>query len=275
MKPYDDFNTLWEHEHISKALPNGVEYNLTPHYGLRDYQRKAICYLHYYDTEYKNRTYPAHLLFQMATGSGKTLVMAAAMLYFYTKGYRRFLFCSNREVIVEKTRDNLLNTASPKYLFQKEGMSINGTRVDLQEVSSFSQGGSMQNMEIVLSTVQKLHLDLKTPRENSLSEAELADEKMIILADEAHHLQAASKGKTIAQENEAWEHTINKILNANKVNYLLELTATMDLAHASLNEKYKDKLQVLKDYRKEKYSKEIYCMASGATPRFQMLQALA
>ena len=260
-----------------ESLPPGIESNLTPHYRLRDYQRKAISYLSYYDSEYKHRVRPSHLLFQMATGSGKTLVMAAAMLYFYTRGYRRFLFCSNREVIVEKTRDNLLNTASSKYLFQKRGMSISGTRVDLQEVFSFSQGSGEQNMEIVLSTVQKLHLDLRTPKENSISEEELGDKKMIILADEAHHLQAISKSKKIVSEEEAWENTINRILCANRDNYLLELTATMDLGNASLKEKYKDKLLLyypLKSYREEKYSKEIYCIASGTSPRLQILQAL-
>ena len=258
------------------SLPGDIKSNLTPHYHLRDYQRRAIGYLSYYDSGYKERRRPSHLLFQMATGSGKTLVMAAAMLYFYTRGYRRFLFCSNREVIVEKTRDNLLNPASSKYLFQKAGISISGTRVELQEVSSFSQGSSGQNMEIVLSTVQKLHLDLSSPREDSLSEEGLRDEQMIILADEAHHLQAISKSKKSAQE-EAWENTINRILDVNKENYLLELTATMDLANASLKEKYKDKLLMrypLKSYRKEGYSKEIYCITSGASPRLQILQAL-
>ena len=270
------FKSLYEAGVISiESLPRGIESNLTKHYCLRAYQRKAISYLSYYDSQYKNRRRPSHLLFQMATGSGKTLVMAATMLYFYTRGYRRFLFCSNREVIVEKTRDNLLNLNSPKYLFIEKGILIDGHHLALKESASFSQGGSGQNMEIVLSTVQKLHLDLRTPKENSLSEEELRDEKMIILADEAHHLQAISK--KVTKEEEAWESTINRILRANSENYLIELTATMDLGNERLKEKYKDKLLMhypLKSYREEKYSKEIYCMASGASPRLQILQAL-
>ena len=277
---YRELEVLCRHKSISiESFPCGIESNLTSRYYLRDYQRKAICYLSYYDSEYKNRSRPSHLLFQMATGSGKTLVMAAAMLYFYTRGYRRFLFCSNREVIIEKTRDNLLNSSSPKYLFQKAVMLINGARVELQEVSTFSKSSNEQNIEVILSTVQKLHLNLKVPKENSLSEEELSSEKMIILADEAHHLQATSKSKNqkITQEGEAWENTIKQILYANNKNYLLELTATMDLKHLGLKEKYNNKLLLhypLKSYRKEGYSKEIYCIASGASPRLQMLQAL-
>ena len=270
------FKALYQAKIIStEFLPSYIESNLTLRYQLRDYQRKAIRYLSYYDLEYECRIRPSHLLFQMATGSGKTLVMAASMLYFYTRGYRRFLFCSNREVIIAKTRDNLLNRASLKYLFQKEGISIDGHRVDLNEVSVFGRENSGDRMEIILSTVQKLHLDLCKPKENSLSEEELRDQKMVILADEAHHLQVISKSKTI--ENEAWEGTINRILSANKDNYLLELTATMDLGRTSIKEKYRDKQLLsypLKTYREEGYSKEIYCIASGASPRLQMLQAL-
>ncbi|MDA0062985.1 DEAD/DEAH box helicase family protein [Brachyspira hyodysenteriae] len=31
-------------------------------------------------------------MFNMATGSGKTLIMASLILYLYEKGYRNFLF---------------------------------------------------------------------------------------------------------------------------------------------------------------------------------------
>ena len=52
---------------------------------------------------------PLHLLFNMATGSGKTLIMAGLILYLYEKGYRNFLFFVNSTNIIEKTKDNFLN----------------------------------------------------------------------------------------------------------------------------------------------------------------------
>jgi hypothetical protein len=38
----------------------------------------------------------------MATGSGKTVMMAGLILYLYEQGYRNFLFFVNRGQIVEK-----------------------------------------------------------------------------------------------------------------------------------------------------------------------------
>ena len=53
----------------------------------------------------------------MATGSGKTLIMAANILYLYRLGYRNFIFFVNSTNIIEKTKDNFLNSLSEKYLF--------------------------------------------------------------------------------------------------------------------------------------------------------------
>ena len=77
-----------------------------------------------------------HLLFHMATGSGKTLVMAGAMLYLYEQGYRNFLFFVDSTNIVEKTRDNFLNPASDKYLFAKK-IEINGKQVEINRLYQF------------------------------------------------------------------------------------------------------------------------------------------
>src|SRR5699024_11614781 len=63
-----------------------------------------------------------HLLFHMATGSGKTLVLAATMLYLYkAHNKQNFIFFVNSDAIIKKTYDNLTNINSPKYLFNKEG----------------------------------------------------------------------------------------------------------------------------------------------------------
>ena len=76
----------------------------------------------YWKNDFDAKELKPHLLFHMATGSGKTLIMAGAMLYLYEQGYRNFLFFVDSTNIIEKTKDNFLNTASAKYLF---GQSIN------------------------------------------------------------------------------------------------------------------------------------------------------
>ena len=63
-------------------IPDHVTENLK--YNFYEWQREAFEYLLYYETEkigVKKR--PTHLMFNMATGSGKTLLMAATILYYY------------------------------------------------------------------------------------------------------------------------------------------------------------------------------------------------
>ena len=61
---------------------------------LRDYQNKALENFIYFMQI--NKKYQAlenkHLLFHMATGSGKTNIIASTILYLYEKGYRDFIF---------------------------------------------------------------------------------------------------------------------------------------------------------------------------------------
>ena len=74
------------------------------------------------------------LMFNMATGSGKTDVMASVILYFYKElNYTNFLFVSNTKAVVDKTKDNFLNTNSAKYLFAAP-INIDGERVDIKAV---------------------------------------------------------------------------------------------------------------------------------------------
>ena len=70
-------------------LPDYITKNLK--HPLRPYQQEAIGrYLHYKtDT---NRAIPEQVLYNMATGSGKTLLMAAVILEKYHQGERNFIF---------------------------------------------------------------------------------------------------------------------------------------------------------------------------------------
>ena len=80
-----------------KRCPPSVVANLNPAFKLRDYQKEALGRFCYYWEEYpeKPQGQPLHTLLHMATGSGKTLMMAGLILYLYQKGYRHFLFFVN------------------------------------------------------------------------------------------------------------------------------------------------------------------------------------
>jgi len=78
---------------LKKETPDFMAENLNSAFELREYQREAFArFFHCYNGDYENKEYPLHFLFNMATGSGKTLIMAGLILYLYNQGYRNFLF---------------------------------------------------------------------------------------------------------------------------------------------------------------------------------------
>ena len=113
------FDTLSEEGNIFRRdVPNAVTDNLAARITLRPYQNEALKRWFYYMEMHQHRPSNPHLLFHMATGSGKTVLMAALILDLYMRGYRNFLFFVNSTQIINKTKDNFLNQASPKYLFK-------------------------------------------------------------------------------------------------------------------------------------------------------------
>ena len=74
-------------------LPKYFTTSLNPIMKLRPYQKECFQYfITYWQNEFDAKELKPHLLFHMATGSGKTLIMAGAMLFLYEQGYRNFLF---------------------------------------------------------------------------------------------------------------------------------------------------------------------------------------
>ena len=56
----------------------------------------------------------------MATGAGKTMMMAALILYYFEKGYRHFLFFVNQNNIVDKTENNFTDPTHAKFFIYRE-----------------------------------------------------------------------------------------------------------------------------------------------------------
>ena len=115
---YEKIDTMKEVGVYNDELPRYVIENLNPNFELRPYQESAFCnYITYFESKLKQS--PAQTLFHMATGSGKTLIMAGLIIYLYKKGYRNFLFFVNLSNIVVKTKENFLTPSSSKYLLRK------------------------------------------------------------------------------------------------------------------------------------------------------------
>ncbi|WP_373712839.1 DEAD/DEAH box helicase family protein [Streptococcus sp.] len=252
-------------------LPDYLTKNLK--YPLRPYQQEAIGrYLHY-KTD-KNRLIPEQVLYNMATGSGKTLLMAAVILEKYQQGERNFIFFVNNDNILTKTKDNFLESASGKYLFA-EKIVMDGQIVTVREVTDFSDSRD-DSINIVFTTIQKLHQDLNTPRENRLSYEQFKDISVVMLADEAHHLNAGLDTNE-KKDNTSWTSTIEVIQKTAKKSSIFEFTATIDLTNQAIAQKYQNSLLFkydLKEFRLDKYSKDVLFHLVDGDVNHRMLQAI-
>jgi type III restriction enzyme len=290
------------HSDKIKPIPSYITENLkyTPH----DFQAEAVeNFIFYLESEINpvtqkdfrtDRNKPVHLMFNMATGSGKTLVMAANILYLLNQGFKKILFITHQSNILNKTKENLTNVHHQKYLFTPE-INLNSKLINLREVKKFT---NTDNYEIKYTTIHKLHRELspKNIRENVNTQDELNKLKIAILADEAHHFNVEtnkikSKDKDIETSEDSkpeviyynWEKTIiDKVLNKNYLdtennNILLEYTATVPDSK-KMEEKYLDKIIYkfdLRSFMSAKLTKEINLVTHTLQPKEKIIYALA
>lgn len=272
---YEQMNTASDMGFLEKIkIPDSVVQNLNPRYKLRSYQKDAFIRFFYCLKNYfPNKKYPLHFLFNMATGSGKTLIMAGLMLYLYEQGYRNFLFFVNSANIIEKTKDNFLNSSSIKYLFNQD-LYINELPVCISPVENFEAVNS-NDINICFTTIQKLHSDLTREKENALTFKDFIQHKIVLIADEAHHINVKTKGP--GELFESWENTVERIFRQNSDNLLMEFTATHDYSIPAMVEKYRNKVIIRYDllqFRNDRFSKDVVIVQSDFEQRERILQAL-
>lgn len=271
---FEKIDTLKEVGYYSK-LPQYIKENLNPDFELRPYQEAAFCnYITYFENP-KIRQKPTQTLFHMATGSGKTLIMAGLMLYLYKQGYRNFLFFVNLSNIIRKTKENFLTQTSSKYLFA-ENLILDGERIKVKEVSNF-QNTDENAINICFTTIQGLHSDMWAVKENSLSFDDFYGKKIVLISDEAHHLSASTKKQNDDDSVKSWEYTVERIFNSSPENVLLEFTATCDIKNPDIFKKYENKIifdYPLSKFRDDLYSKEIKTLRSDSPVFDRSLQAV-
>lgn len=272
---FEKIDTLREVDNYSE-LPQYVKDNLNPAFELRPYQESAFCnFITYFESKLRQR--PTQTLFHMATGSGKTLIMAGLMLYLYKQGYRNFLFFVNLSNIVRKTKENFISKTSSKYLFG-ENLIIDGERIKVKEVGNF-QSVDENAINICFTTIQGLHSDMWAVKENSVSFDDFKDKKVVLISDEAHHLSASTKKQDKEEQENVkhWEYTVGRIFGANAENILLEFTATCDIKNPEILAKYENKIifdYPLSKFREDLYSKEIKTLRTDSPVFDRSLQAV-
>lgn len=266
---YEKLDILKEVNALS-PMPDIIEHSLSPNIVLRAYQKEAFQYfVTYFEKEGLRKNKQIHTLFHMATGSGKTVMMAGLILYLYTKGYRKFLFFVNQTNILKKTEENFLNTISSKYLFAEE-LSYLGMKIKVKKVDRFSDTPLGDDIELLFTTTQKLHMDMWDAKENAPTYDDFERDRIVFISDESHHINSYTKKKTVAEEDaeKSWEYTVNRAFRSNKDSILLEFTATADLKDKSVLVKYTDKIiynYPLERFRASGYTKDFQNFATDTT----------
>ena len=261
--------------HQGYIIPEYINANLI--HTLRHYQDEALRNYHYTQSQIKPS--PQHILFNMATGSGKTDLMAGLILYLYQGyNYQNFLFTVNTNSVLMKTKDNLVNQNSDKYLYQDK-IEIDGRQISVVEVERFPRIQQDNTIYIKLSSVQKVSDDLFVVKENTMGLVDYERQPVVILADEAHHYSASTKTEKEAENT--WESAINKILNARnqqeQKNLLLEFTATVDFDKEVIYDKYRDKVVYrypLSKFMFDGYSKQVKRIETSASDEDKMLNVV-
>ncbi|WP_000458550.1 DEAD/DEAH box helicase family protein [Helicobacter pylori] len=253
--------------HAPNNAPNNKEIELPTHITsnlkkeLRDYQKQAI--YNYLEKRQFNPT-QKHFMFEMATGSGKTLVMAGLILECYKQGYQNFIFFVNSASILEKTKLNFTDSASSKYLFS-ESININDENIEIKSINNLNESHN-NAINIYFSTIQGLFSLFTKAKENAITLEDLKDQKLVFLADEAHHLNTETKKKlndSEASEKRNWESVVKLALEQNKDNLLLEFSATIP-KEKSVEDKYKNLKVItytLKEFSEDKFCKNIYSLS--------------
>lgn len=283
---------------ISKIeIPEYITSNIR--HDLWYWQKEALQYFFAFDVpEYefeKIAKKPTHLMFNMATGTGKTLMMAALILHYYKKGYRHFIFFVNQNNIVDKTENNFINKTHTKYLF-RQNIVIDDKIINVRKVESFD---NIDDIQIKFTSIHKLHNDVYLAKENCVTLQDLQKRDLVMIGDEAHHLNAMTmkngqgefdlpaelkENASEADIEKSWENTVlNKILRKSKngqkaenKNVLLEFTATIP-KNLDVIEKYRTKTifkYELVDFLKAGYTKEINLVSTSLAKKEKILLAL-
>ena len=147
-------------------------------------------------------------------------------------------------------------------------------RVAVTPVPNF-EGVNENDINICFTTIQKLHSDLTIEKENALTYEDFSDKKVVLLADEAHHINTSTKaGQELLV---SWENTVERIFGQNADNLLLEFTATLDYTHRNLVDKYRNKVLYkydLRQFRNDGYSKDVYIVQADFEEKDRIIQAL-
>ena len=136
-------------------------------------------------------------------------------------------------------------------------------------------GVNQNDINICFTTIQKLHSDLTTEKENAVTYEDFRNHRIVLIADEAHHMNVKTKSQQELMDS--WENTVKRIFRQNEGNLLLEFTATHDYRTPEMVDKYRNKVLYRYDllqFRNDRFSKDVVIVQSDFDLKQRILQAL-
>lgn len=147
-------------------------------------------------------------------------------------------------------------------------------QIAVTQVANF-EGANENDINICFTTIQKLHSDLTTQRENAITFEDFRKHRVVLMADEAHHMNVSTRSEQ--RLFDSWENTVERIFHQNRRNLLLEFTATHDYETPAMVEKYRNKVinrYGLLQFRNDGFSKDVVIVQSDFDLNRRILQAL-
>ena len=264
-----------------KELENNLKHSLWQH------QKEALSVLdffinarddYYFKDKLKEKKYEnvSFYGFQMATGSGKTLLIGANILYLHrTKGYKRFLIITPNTTIYEKTIRNF-SLMRKECVYRNLNLDFNLMTGD-NYVDSSSNYDPSVDFDVYVFNIQKFFDrksgKLKVDKEwetsawkdragNTISFREfLKQKRLVIITDEAHHYQRFRVGSRKQSSGDV-------ILELNP-DLVLEDNATEDLDDRWGRTQKIIYNYPINDFISDKYAKKIRAYGYRGAPLFR------
>src|SRR5699024_1759071 len=195
---------------------------------------------------------------------------------------QNFRFRLTTDPILTQAYHHLTSETPRQHLFREPRTVIAGQRIPTQQADVYPALPDPSAACVHRLPSERLHAELPEPKENALTYESLENMRLVLLADEAHHINAwtrRDKRKLGNKEYEerTWENTVNTLLQLNPANRLLEYTATINLNQDVLFEKYKDKIVYQYDLRRfmnDGYSKNVVLLRADEADENKMLNAI-
>lgn len=152
---------------------------------------------------------PPNLVFELATGVGKTRVMGALIAFLYLSGQsRNAVVLSSRSAIVEKL-ERESQAGSPKYLFLDAALIPEPNLCFRSTLDSFHPDPERLNV-FVLSPQTITGSDRRFARRTDFGPSMLeylrGTTDLVVYVDESHHLQGSS-----SEETKAWQDAVHDL----------------------------------------------------------------